>query len=92
MLKLIKMYDIHQLLLIKMYDIHQLLIAGNIHQQLVTSLVSDSTHVKQHSRKRPKGFCAKNMAVIVVKSDILQLQDGHRIRCYNGHPYPISRK
>ena len=29
-----------------------------------------------------KGFCAKNMAVIVTMSDILQLQDGHRIRFY----------
>ena len=29
-----------------------------------------------------KGFCAKNMAVIIAMSDILQLQDGHRIRFY----------
>ena len=29
-----------------------------------------------------KGFCAKNMAVIIAMSDILQLQDGHCIRFY----------
>ena len=29
-----------------------------------------------------KGFCAKNMAVIIAMSDVLQLQHGHRIRCY----------
>ena len=29
-----------------------------------------------------KGFCAKNMAVIIAMSDILQFQDGHRIRFY----------
>ena len=29
-----------------------------------------------------KVFCAKNMAVIIAMSDILQLQDGHRIQFY----------
>ena len=29
-----------------------------------------------------KGFCAKNMAVIIAMSVILQLQDGHPIRFY----------
>ena len=29
-----------------------------------------------------KGFCAKNVAVIIALSDILQLQDGHRIQIY----------
>ena len=29
-----------------------------------------------------KGLCAKNMAVIIAMSDILQLQDDHRIRFY----------
>ena len=29
-----------------------------------------------------KGFCAKNMAVIIAMSDILQLQDGYRIQIY----------
>ena len=28
------------------------------------------------------GFCAKNMAVVIAMLDILQLQDGHRIRFY----------
>ena len=39
-----------------------------------------------------KEFCAKNMAVIITMSDILQLQDGHRIRFYKFPKIGIVQK
>ena len=38
------------------------------------------------------GFCAKNTAVIITMSDILQLQDGHRIQFYKSPKVKICAK